>query len=128
MQRRVRSNGRLGRNENMADNSLTKLTDDNFESEIEKHSGLAVVGFWATWCGPCRMIAPILDQLATEYAGKVKVAKLDVDTNIKTGSRFNVRSIPTLLFFKGGRVVDQIIGAVPRTHIEAKLQQHVAAA
>ncbi len=108
--------------------TIIPVTDDNFEQEVEKHDGLTIVDFWATWCGPCRMIAPILDQLATEYAGKVKVTKLDVDANIKTGSRFNVRSIPTLLFFKGGRVVDQIIGAVPRTHIEAKLQQHSASA
>ena len=107
--------------------NIIPVTDDNFEQGVEKHDGLAIVDFWATWCGPCRIIAPILDQLATEYAGKVKVTKLDVDANIKTGSRFNVRSIPTLLFFKGGRVVDQIIGAVPRTHIEAKLQQHTAA-
>ena len=107
--------------------NIIPVTDDNFEQEVEKHDGLTIVDFWATWCGPCRIIAPILDQLATEYAGKVKVAKLDVDANIRTGSRFNVRSIPTLLFFKGGRVVDQIIGAVPRTHIEAKLQQHTAA-
>ena len=107
--------------------NIIPVTDDNFEQEVEKHDGLAIVDFGATWCGPCRIIAPILDQLATEYQGKVKVAKLDVDANIKTGSRFNVRSIPTLLFFKGGRVVDQIIGAVPRTHIEAKLQQHTAA-
>ena len=106
--------------------TLTKLTDDNFETEIEKHSGLAVVDFWATWCGPCRMIAPILDQLATEYAGKVKVAKLDVDSNIRTATRFNVRSIPLLLFFKDGKVVDQIVGAVPKLHIENKLQQHAA--
>ena len=109
----------------MAENT-TAVTDDTFETEIEKHNGLAVVDFWATWCGPCRMIAPILDQLATEYAGKVKVAKLDVDTNIKTATRFNVRSIPMLLFFKDGKVVDQIVGAVPRTHIETKLQQHAA--
>ena len=108
--------------------NIIPVTDDNFEQEVEKHDGLTIVDFWATWCGPCRMIAPILDQLATEYAGKVKVAKLDVDANINTGSRFNVRSIPTLLFFKGGRVVDQIIGAVPRTHIEAKLQQHSVSA
>ena len=106
--------------------NTTAVTDDTFETEIEKHNGLAVVDFWATWCGPCRMIAPILDQLATEYAGKVKVAKLDVDTNIKTATRFNVRSIPMLLFFKDGKVVDQIVGAVPRTHIETKLQQHAA--
>ena len=100
------------------------VTDADFEQQVEQHDGLAVVDFWATWCGPCRMIAPILDQLSAEYAGKVKVTKLDVDANIKTASRFNVRSIPTLLFFKGGKVVDQIIGAVPKTQIESKLQQH----
>ena len=109
----------------MAENTRA-VTDDNFEAEIEKHTGLAVVDFWATWCGPCRTIAPILDQLATEYAGKVKVAKLDVDTNIRTATRFNVRSIPLLLFFKDGKVVDQIVGAVPKTSIETKLQQHAA--
>jgi thioredoxin 1 len=109
----------------MAENT-TLVTDATFESEIEKHAGLAVVDFWATWCGPCRVIAPILDQLATEYAGKVKVAKLDVDTNIKTAARFNVRSIPLLLFFKDGKVVDQIVGAVPKTAIESKLAQHAA--
>ncbi|MEX2180246.1 MAG: thioredoxin [Gemmatimonadaceae bacterium] len=109
----------------MADNTHA-VTDENFEAEIEQHDGLAVVDFWATWCGPCRMIAPILEQLAGEYAGKVKVAKLDVDTNIKTATRFNVRSIPLLLFFKDGKVVDQIVGAVPKTHIETKLQQHAA--
>ena len=102
------------------------VTDDTFETEIEKHAGLVLVDFWATWCGPCRMIAPILDQLATEYAGKVKVAKLDVDTNIRTATRFNVRSIPMLLFFKDGKVVDQIVGAQPKANIEAKVKQHAA--
>ena len=111
----------------MAENTHA-VTDDTFEADIEKHSGLAIVDFWATWCGPCRMIAPILEQLAVEHAGKVKVAKLDVDTNIKTATRFNVRSIPLLLFFKDGKVVDQIVGAVPKTHIEAKLKQHSAVA
>ena len=106
--------------------NTTLVTDDNFEAEIEKHSGLAVVDFWATWCGPCRMIAPILDQLATEHAGKLKVAKLDVDSNIKTATRFNVRSIPLLLFFKDGKVVDQIVGAVPKSSIESKISQHAA--
>ena len=100
------------------------VTDADFEQEIEKHDGLAVVDFWATWCGPCRMIAPILDQLATEYNGKVKVAKVDVDTNIRTATRFNVRSIPMLLFFKNGKVVDQIVGAVPKTMIQSKFEQH----
>jgi thioredoxin 1 len=110
---------------NMADNT-TLVTDETFEAEIEKHSGLAVVDFWATWCGPCRAIAPILEQLAAEHAGKLKVAKLDVDTNIKTSTRFNVRSIPLLLFFKDGKVVDQIVGAVPKATIESKISQHAA--
>src|SRR3954454_8233213 len=101
------------------------VNDSNFELEVEKAEGLTVVDFWATWCGPCRMIAPILDQLAVDYAGQVKIAKLDVDANIKTATRFNVRSIPMLLFFKGGKVVDQIVGAVPRPAIEAKLKQQV---
>ena len=104
--------------------NVIAVTDASFETEVEKNDGLTIVDFWATWCGPCRMIAPILDQLATEYEGKVKVTKLDVDANIKTGSRFNVRSIPTLLFFKGGKVVDQIIGAVPKANIETKVLQH----
>jgi thioredoxin 1 len=107
--------------------NVIAVTDADFETQVEKNDGLTIVDFWATWCGPCRMIAPILEQLATEYEGKVKVTKLDVDANIKTGSRFNVRSIPTLLFFKDGKVVEQIIGAVPKTQIESKLQQHTAA-
>lgn len=102
------------------------VTDSNFETEIEKHSGLAVVDFWATWCGPCRTISPILDQLASEYTGKAKVAKLDVDSNIKTASRFNVRSIPTILFFKDGKLVDQVIGAVQKPALEMKFKQHAA--
>lgn len=100
------------------------VTDANFEEEIEKHDGVAVVDFWATWCGPCRVIAPVLEQLAIEYAGKVKVSKMDVDANIKTASRFNVRSIPMLLFFKNGKVVDQIVGAVPKTMIQSKFDEH----
>jgi thioredoxin 1 len=104
------------------------VTDSNFETEIEKHSGLAVVDFWATWCGPCRSIAPIIDSLATEYAGRAKVAKLDVDTNIKTASRFNVRSIPTILFFKDGKLVDQVVGAVQKPTLESKFRQHAVAA
>ena len=104
--------------------NTTAVTDETFAAEIEQHPGLAVVDFWATWCGPCRMIAPSLDQIATEYAGKIKVAKIDIDTNIKTSTRYNVRSIPLLLFFKDGKVVDQIVGAVPKANIESKVLQH----
>lgn len=102
------------------------VTDDSFAGEVEQHAGLAVVDFWATWCGPCRMIAPILDQLSEEYADKLKVAKLDVDSNQKTAMRFQVRSIPTLLFFKDGKLIDQVIGAVPKSALVAKIDQHAA--
>jgi thioredoxin 1 len=106
--------------------SAQAVTDSDFEAEVEKHAGVTVVDFWATWCGPCRMIAPILEQLSVEYAGKVKVTKMDVDNNQKTPMRFNVRSIPTLLFFKDGKLVDQVIGAVPKAALAAKFEQHAA--
>ncbi len=100
------------------------VTDADFESEVEKHEGLAVVDFWATWCGPCRMVGPIVDQLAGEYEGKAKVLKLDVDTNQRTATRFNIRSIPQILFFKDGKLVDTVVGAVPRNVLEGKFKQH----
>jgi thioredoxin 1 len=103
------------------------VTDQNFAQEVEQASELTIVDFWATWCGPCKMIAPILDQVATERAGQVKVAKLDVDANIQTATRFNVRSIPTLLFFKGGKLVDQVVGAVPKSRIDERIAQLTAA-
>lgn len=104
--------------------NAVEVKDDTFATEIEAYEGLAVVDFWATWCAPCRMIAPIVEQLATEYAGKAKVAKLDVDNNQRTAARFNVRSIPTILFFKDGKLIDQVVGAVPRPALEAKFKEH----
>jgi thioredoxin len=103
-----------------------ELTDATFSSEIENHNGLAVVDFWAPWCGPCRMVGPVLDELAGEYAGKAKVAKVDVDQNQSLAQRFGVRSIPLILFFKDGKVVDQVLGAVPKAQLAAKFQQHAA--
>lgn len=102
------------------------VTDSSFQAEVEEFNGLALVDFWADWCGPCRIVAPVLEQIAEEYAGRgVKVAKLDVDTNQQTAMRFNIRSIPTLLFFKGGTHVDTVVGAVPKAHIVGKISQHL---
>ena len=103
-----------------------ELTDATFSSEIENHNGLAVVDFWAPWCGPCRMVGPLLDELAKEYAGKAKVAKVDVDQNQSLAQRFGVRSIPLILFFKDGKVVDQVLGAVPKAQLAEKFQKHAA--
>ncbi len=97
------------------------LTDDNFSSEVLKSSHPVLVDFWATWCGPCRMIAPIIEELAGEFDGKVKIGKLDVDNNSRVATEFGIRSIPALLIFKDGKVVDQIIGAVPKARIVEKL-------
>ena len=104
-------------------NNIVIVTDDTFAKEVEQRDGLTIVDFWATWCGPCRMIAPMLEQIAKERVGQVTVAKLETDDNQKTTIRFNVRSIPTLLFFKGGKPVGQIIGAVPKARIEAAIEQ-----
>ena len=105
--------------------NAVEVTDDTFESEVEQHKGLVAVDFWATWCAPCRMIAPVLDQLASQYAGKAQVMKLDVDSNVRTASRFNVRSIPTMLFFKDGKLVDQVIGA-DKAKLEQKFKEYAA--
>lgn len=108
----------------MAENVLN-VTDESFATEVEGSNGLAIVDFWADWCGPCRIVAPIVEQLATEYAGRVTVAKLDVDANPRTAARFNVRSIPSILFFRDGKLVDTVVGAVPRPVLERKVQEHI---
>lgn len=106
--------------------NLLQVTDASFENEVKKSPGLVLVDFWATWCGPCQMVAPILDQLAGEYAGRAKITKLDVDTNQQTAVKFNVRSIPSVLFFKDGQHVDTVVGAVPKTVLEGKIRQHLS--
>jgi thioredoxin 1 len=110
----------------MASSKVVNVTDTNFVAEIEQAEGLALVDFWAVWCGPCQAIAPVIDELAEQMAGKVKFAKLDTDTNQNTAVRFNVRSIPTIMFFKNGKHVDTVIGADPRikTILEGKIHQH----
>ena len=110
----------------MAAEHLVAVTDATFGLEVEQHKGLAIVDFWATWCGPCHMVTPILDQLAGEYVGKLKVTKVDVDANQKTAMRFNVRSIPSILFFKDGQHVDTLVGAYPKPVFEQKIQQHLS--
>lgn len=102
-----------------------EVTDENFATEVEGVSGVAMVDFWAAWCGPCRLVGPIVEQLAGEYEGQVKVAKLDVDTSQMTAMRFGIRSIPSILFFKDGQHVDTVVGAVPKQHLEQKLKQHL---
>jgi len=99
------------------------FTDDNFETEALKSDIPVVVDFWAAWCGPCRMIAPIIEELAGEYQGKAKIGKLDVDENQGVAIKYGVRSIPTVLFLKGGQVVDTVIGAVPKAMFVEKLSK-----
>ena len=104
----------------------TVLTDDNFSAEVLNADLPVLVDFWATWCGPCRMIAPIVQELSREYEGRAKVGKLDVDEAQKTAAEFGIRSIPTLLIFKRGKVADQLIGAVPKGQITEKLEAALA--
>ncbi|MFP4368562.1 MAG: thioredoxin [Candidatus Kapaibacterium sp.] len=101
------------------------LTDDAFQEEVVKSDKPVLIDFWAAWCGPCRMIAPIVEELANEYDGKAKICKLDVDNNQQTAMQFGIRSIPTILIFKGGEVVDTIIGAVPKQQIVERLESHL---
>ena len=101
------------------------VSDADFAQEIEQHEGLAIVDFWATWCGPCQIVAPVVEQLAQEYEGRLKVAKLDVDANQSTAMQFGVRSIPSILFFKNGEKIDSVVGAVPKAYLVEKIEEHL---
>ncbi len=107
----------------MASQDLVTFTDQNFQAEVLDSQVPVLVDFWAVWCGPCRAIAPTVEELAREYAGKVKIGKLNVDENAGVAGKFGIRSIPTLLVFKGGKVVDQVIGAVPKAKIAESLNK-----
>ena len=109
----------------MAGNGIVDVTDANFDQDVLKADQPVLVDFWATWCGPCRAIAPIVDELAKEYQGKIKVGKMDVDRNNATPMRYGVRGIPTLLVFKGGQVKEQIVGYVPKETIQKALDKHI---
>jgi thioredoxin 1 len=105
-----------------------QVTDATFGAEVEQAPGVVLVDFWATWCGPCLAIAPVIEKLAQDYDGKIKVVKLDTDANQATATRFNIRSIPTILLFKAGKVVDGVIGADPRLRgiLDEKIAKHAA--
>lgn len=102
---------------------LLEVTDGTFDAEIINSEIPVLVDFWAAWCGPCRMVAPVVEELAEEYKGKIKVAKIDVDQNRQTPARYGIRNIPTLLFFKGGELAQTIVGAQPKSHIEEELKK-----
>ncbi len=110
----------------MAGSNTLTFTDSNFDQEVLQSDQPVLVDFWATWCGPCRQMAPVIDTLAEKYAGLAKVGKVDVDHNPGASQRFNVRGIPTMLIFKGGRPVEQIVGAVPESRLKQKLDFHVS--
>lgn len=103
-----------------------EITDANFQQEVMNSDKPVLIDFWAAWCGPCKMIGPVVEEIAKEYDGKLKVGKVDVDNNPEVSMQFGIRSIPTLMVFKGGKVVEQIIGAVPKRNLMEKVLPHVS--
>lgn len=112
-------------NQNDRKHNTVNFTDASFDKDVLNAEVPVLVDFWAEWCGPCRMMAPTVDQVASDYAGKVKVGKLDVDTNQQTASRYGIRGIPTLLLFKGGQIVEQKIGAIGKPEFQKMLDKHI---
>ena len=102
-----------------------QFTDSNFESDVLKSDKVTMVDFWAEWCGPCKAIGPVVEQLSKEYEGKANIGKMDVDANSNVPMQYGIRSIPTILFFKGGQLVDKTVGAVPTATLEATLKNHL---
>ena len=110
----------------MAGSAVQEVKDLSFDREVLQSAEPVLVDFWATWCGPCRALAPVVDQVATQYHGKLKVMKMDVDSNQATPMRYGIRGIPALLLFKGGQVVDQIVGYVPKETIDQSIQKIIS--
>ncbi len=109
----------------MSGNNQFEVNDQNFTEEVLKSREPVLVDFWAPWCGPCRLVGPIIEQLASEYEGKLKVGKLNVDENEQTAYRYGIRSIPTIILFKDGKVVDQIVGAVPKHVLKNMIDKNI---
>lgn len=107
----------------MASENVLTFTDDNFDKDVLQSDIPVLVDFWATWCAPCKAIAPIIDSVAAEYAGQVKVGKVNVDDNPSTPSKYGVRGIPTVILFKGGKVLDQVVGAIPKAQLETLIKK-----